>query len=249
MARSTSRRRWPPRAATGASRRLAATPRCPRRAGAAGAPTRAGTGAPGRDGAGGRTSGHGRPRRARGPRGRAGRDGRSGGADRLADGDRKGLLPRARDRRLNPDHPDIAHDLTHPLPRSAPASSSARLHGRARRGLRPFTVLTCDNLPANGRAPARPRAGLRRKDRPGPRRLDRGRGALPRHHGRPHRARHDARGHRHGRAPDRPPRRRAGAARTLPAMGDRGRFRRRRPPRSRRAGASNWCRTSRPSST
>lgn len=52
--------------------------------------------------------------------------------------------------RLNPDHPDIAHDLTHPLPRSAIGFLTRALHLRRKRGLRPFTVLTCDNLPGNG---------------------------------------------------------------------------------------------------
>lgn len=52
--------------------------------------------------------------------------------------------------RLNPDHPDIAHDLTHPLPRSAIGFLTRALQLRHQRGLRPFTVLTCDNLPTNG---------------------------------------------------------------------------------------------------
>ncbi len=53
---------------------------------------------------------------------------------------------------LNEDHPDIRHDLANPLlPRSAPGFLAAALHERKARGLPPFTVLCCDNLPANGR--------------------------------------------------------------------------------------------------
>ncbi|MFD1880475.1 mannitol dehydrogenase family protein [Paracoccus pacificus] len=53
--------------------------------------------------------------------------------------------------RLNPDHPDIRHDLENPLPRSAPGFLVRALQMRKDRGLRPFTVLSCDNLPENGR--------------------------------------------------------------------------------------------------
>jgi fructuronate reductase len=52
--------------------------------------------------------------------------------------------------RLNPDHPDIRHDLTAPLPRSAPGFLVGALALRRHRGLAPFTVLSCDNLPTNG---------------------------------------------------------------------------------------------------
>ncbi|WP_246209742.1 mannitol dehydrogenase family protein [Pikeienuella piscinae] len=54
--------------------------------------------------------------------------------------------------RLNPDHPDIVHDLANPAaPRSAPGYLVRALARRREAGLRPFTVLTCDNLPQNGR--------------------------------------------------------------------------------------------------
>jgi fructuronate reductase len=54
--------------------------------------------------------------------------------------------------RLNLAHPDIAHDLAEPArPRSAPGLIVAALAARRARGLAPFTVLSCDNLPANGR--------------------------------------------------------------------------------------------------
>jgi fructuronate reductase len=52
--------------------------------------------------------------------------------------------------RMNADHPDILHDLKAPLPRSAPGYLVRALHLRHQRGLAPFTVMTCDNLPENG---------------------------------------------------------------------------------------------------
>ena len=53
--------------------------------------------------------------------------------------------------RLNVTHPDIVHDLNHALPTSAPGFLVRALALRHARGLQPFTVLTCDNLPNNGR--------------------------------------------------------------------------------------------------
>jgi fructuronate reductase len=54
--------------------------------------------------------------------------------------------------RLDRAHPDIAHDLVHPAaPRSAPGLVVRALERRRAAGLRPFTVLCCDNLPENGR--------------------------------------------------------------------------------------------------
>jgi fructuronate reductase len=54
--------------------------------------------------------------------------------------------------RLNPEHPDIRHDLEHPeAPRSAPGFLVRALARRRAAGVAPFTVLTCDNLPENGR--------------------------------------------------------------------------------------------------
>jgi fructuronate reductase len=53
---------------------------------------------------------------------------------------------------LNAAHPDILHDLAHPdAPRSAPGFLVRALQRRHAAGLRPFTVLCCDNLPTNGR--------------------------------------------------------------------------------------------------
>ena len=53
--------------------------------------------------------------------------------------------------RLNLDHPDIAHDLTNPVPRSAPGFLVRALDARRTSGFAPFTVLCCDNLPDNDR--------------------------------------------------------------------------------------------------
>lgn len=48
-------------------------------------------------------------------------------------------------------HPDIVHDIAHDLPVSAPGYLVRALQRRQAAGLPPFTVLTCDNLPENGR--------------------------------------------------------------------------------------------------
>lgn len=53
--------------------------------------------------------------------------------------------------RLNRAHPDIAHDLENPLPKSAPGFLVRALAMRRAAGVPPFTVLCCDNLPENGR--------------------------------------------------------------------------------------------------
>ncbi|HEY4986266.1 MAG TPA: mannitol dehydrogenase family protein, partial [Bradyrhizobium sp.] len=52
---------------------------------------------------------------------------------------------------LDHHHPDIVHDLANPdAPRSAPGFLVAALARRKAAGLAPFTVLSCDNLSANG---------------------------------------------------------------------------------------------------
>ncbi len=57
---------------------------------------------------------------------------------------------------LDPDHPDIVHDLAHPTaPASAPGLIVRALELRRAAGIAPFTVLSCDNLPANGETTAR----------------------------------------------------------------------------------------------
>ncbi len=54
--------------------------------------------------------------------------------------------------RLNEAHPDIRHDLSEPhAPQSAPGLIVEALARRRGAGVAPFTVLTCDNLPSNGR--------------------------------------------------------------------------------------------------
>ncbi|WP_299819265.1 mannitol dehydrogenase family protein [uncultured Jannaschia sp.] len=52
--------------------------------------------------------------------------------------------------KLNPGHPDIAHDIVNALPRSAPGYLVRALERRRAAGTPPFTVLSCDNLPHNG---------------------------------------------------------------------------------------------------
>lgn len=52
---------------------------------------------------------------------------------------------------LNLAHPDIVHDLDEVLPRSAPGFLVRALQRRRNAGHPPFTVLTCDNLPENGK--------------------------------------------------------------------------------------------------
>ncbi|HEX7387301.1 MAG TPA: mannitol dehydrogenase family protein [Castellaniella sp.] len=50
-----------------------------------------------------------------------------------------------------PDHPAVAHDLAHPAePAGVLGMLVWALGERRRRGLAPFTVLCCDNLPSNG---------------------------------------------------------------------------------------------------
>ena len=52
---------------------------------------------------------------------------------------------------LDESHPDIRHDLgSGAAPRSAPGLLVAALAARKAASVPPFTVLTCDNLPANG---------------------------------------------------------------------------------------------------
>lgn len=57
---------------------------------------------------------------------------------------------------LDESHPDIVHDLAHPdAPISAPGIIVAALALRQQRGLIPFTVMSCDNLPSNGKTAGR----------------------------------------------------------------------------------------------
>lgn len=52
---------------------------------------------------------------------------------------------------LNLGHPDIVHDIINPLPLSAPGLIVRALAARRAAGTAPFTAMTCDNLPNNGR--------------------------------------------------------------------------------------------------
>ena len=53
---------------------------------------------------------------------------------------------------LNEEHPDIQNDVANPAaPRSAPGFVTRAIAMRREQALAPFTVLCCDNLPANGR--------------------------------------------------------------------------------------------------
>src|SRR5690349_3329303 len=69
---------------------------------------------------------------------------------------------------LRPDHPDVVADLAEPeRPRSAPGVLVEALRRRRAAGIKPFTVLCCDNLPENGRTVGRVLAqfaGLRDRD-------------------------------------------------------------------------------------
>jgi fructuronate reductase len=57
---------------------------------------------------------------------------------------------------LDEHHPDIVHDLKRPdAPRSAPGFIVAALSRRRDTGVAPFTVLSCDNLSANGQTARR----------------------------------------------------------------------------------------------
>lgn len=68
---------------------------------------------------------------------------------------------------LNLKHPDVLHDLAQPdSPVSAPGLIVRALELRRAAGLAPFTVLCCDNLPANGQTTARVVIGVaERRDR------------------------------------------------------------------------------------
>jgi len=58
--------------------------------------------------------------------------------------------------RLDEKHPDIIHDLEAPQnPISAPGLIVAAIDRRRKAGVPPFTVMSCDNLPSNGKTTAR----------------------------------------------------------------------------------------------
>ncbi|WP_366513385.1 mannitol dehydrogenase family protein [Mesorhizobium sp.] len=63
----------------------------------------------------------------------------------------KGYTTDLASRTLLKDHPDVRHDLEHvAAPRSVVGFLAEAIARRRERSVRPFTVLSCDNLPANG---------------------------------------------------------------------------------------------------
>jgi len=64
----------------------------------------------------------------------------------------KGYMANVSTGTLLRDHPDIVHDLTNPsVPRTALGFLCEAIARRREGGLQPFTILSCDNLPSNGR--------------------------------------------------------------------------------------------------
>jgi fructuronate reductase len=64
---------------------------------------------------------------------------------------------------LDPNHPDIRHDLDNSCaPRSAPGFIVEAIARRRAAGTAPFTVLSCDNLPSNGVTTKKVLVGLAR---------------------------------------------------------------------------------------
>jgi len=62
---------------------------------------------------------------------------------------------------FNPDHPDIRHDAQHlDRPRGVFGVLAAALRRRRERGIAPFTVMSCDNIPGNGHVAQDAVAGL-----------------------------------------------------------------------------------------
>ena len=58
--------------------------------------------------------------------------------------------------KLDPNHPDIVHDLANPdAPVSAPGLIVRAIELRRAAGIAPLTVMSCDNLPANGKTTRR----------------------------------------------------------------------------------------------
>ena len=63
----------------------------------------------------------------------------------------KGYCHQPASGQLNLEHPDIVHDIAHPAaPHSLPGVILAAIKRRRDRGLAPFSVMSCDNMPGNG---------------------------------------------------------------------------------------------------
>ncbi|HBI06092.1 MAG TPA: fructuronate reductase, partial [Erwinia persicina] len=68
---------------------------------------------------------------------------------------------------LNLQHPAIRHDLSHPAaPQSLPGIILAAILRRRERGLPPFSVMSCDNMPENGHVTRNVVTGLARQQSP-----------------------------------------------------------------------------------
>ena len=68
---------------------------------------------------------------------------------------------------LNLEHPGIGHDLAHPdTPQTLPGIILAAIRRRRDRGLAPFSVMSCDNMPENGRVTRRVIVELARQQSP-----------------------------------------------------------------------------------
>lgn len=69
--------------------------------------------------------------------------------------------------KLDTQNPRIVHDLENPsTPHSAPGIIVEALHRRRERGLTPFTVLSCDNIPDNGHVVKNAVLGMAQKRSP-----------------------------------------------------------------------------------
>ncbi|PRD16808.1 mannitol dehydrogenase family protein [Pantoea coffeiphila] len=68
---------------------------------------------------------------------------------------------------LNLQHPAIVHDLANPdVPKSLPGIILAAIRRRRERGLPPFSVMSCDNMPENGHVTRRVISQLARQQEP-----------------------------------------------------------------------------------
>ncbi len=124
---------------------------------------------------------------------------------------------------LDERHPDIVHDLAYPdAPRSAPGYLVAALARRKAAGLAPFTVLSCDNLSANGHTVHRVLAQFATLTSPDLSRWIEARGRLPVDDGGSHRARDHRRRPRRRLVRARHDRRMARDRRALHSMDHRG---------------------------
>ncbi len=138
----------------------------------------------------------------------------------------KGYCHRPATGALDRGHPDVVHDLAHPeTPRSLPGILARALEVRMASHRRPVTLMSCDNIPANGTLLAGV-VGAMARTAAGAGGLDRAQRGVSLDDGRPDRAGDDAGRHRGRGGSLRLSRRGGGDRRALPAVGDRGPFRR-----------------------